>query len=76
MDQLTREDGEKLLALIAAGSILSNVSYNGKQCDKLPPDWRRSMQVAYERWDAAMRAVDLNKLRNLPAAWDPALHGA
>jgi hypothetical protein len=33
------------------GTMLSNICFNGKQCDRVPEDFRRCMASAQEAWD-------------------------
>ena len=62
--QLTRErdearaDAERVKM---AGAAMSNICFNGKQCDRVPEDYRKSMAEAQERWDAAIRAMQENE---------------
>lgn len=38
------------------GAMLSNICYNGKESDRIPEDFRRSMKSALEAWDGIKRA--------------------
>lgn len=38
------------------GAMLSNICWNGKQCDRIPEDYRRNMESAQVAWDGIARA--------------------
>lgn len=37
------------------GAEMANLCFNGKQCERLPREYRESMALLVERWDAAMK---------------------
>lgn len=43
----------KLEALLFAGSMLSNIAFNGKQDSRIPEDYKGSMGKYQREWDKA-----------------------